>query len=340
MSRSLMPRQVAWLIAAVFAVTFTTVGIIAVVARAGGPSAAAALVLYVALQAWVLVPGLREPLAPPIAAALAVGSTAVAVLSALGLPPDAADRSTVWYVSAVGGLLVAIAARGRPIAAWIGYLGLLAHTLVTLAPTPIATSGIVAVGVWIGAAQILMRTLDGAVRDSRRIEEAERAASGWVAAQEAVLLERRVRIAQTTLVAAPMLEIIAASGGRLEEAQREECLRLEAALRDEIRGRRLLDDGVREAVRAARARGVHVTLLDEGGIDDLDRIDLARVRSEISGALHVTDVDRIVVRTVASDSETAVTVVGLRRVEASGGDWDGEDDEVELWREIPRRLDG
>ena len=59
---------------------------------------------------------------------------------------------------------------------------------------------------------------------------------------------------------------------------------LEAAIRDEIRGRMLLTDAVRAEVQRARERGTTVTLLDEGGIDDLDEATRDRVLSRLAEA--------------------------------------------------------
>ncbi len=101
----------------------------------------------------------------------------------------------------------------------------------------------------------------------------------------------------------------------------------------------LLTDVVRTEVHRARQRGVIVTLLDEGGIDDLDEAVRDRVLSRLAEAIATSTADRLIARTAAEGSATAVTVVGL--VDAVGDDEgaasdDTEDLEVELWLEIPR----
>ena len=61
---------------------------------------------------------------------------------------------------------------------------------------------------------------------------------------------------------------------------------LEAAIRDEIRGRMLLTDAVRERGAARPRDGARVvTLLDEGGIDDLDEPTRDRVLSRLAEAV-------------------------------------------------------
>jgi hypothetical protein len=138
-----------------------------------------------------------------------------------------------------------------------------------------------------------------------------------------------------------MLAEIVRRGGDLTEAERRECRYLEGAIRDEIRGRRLLNDDVRRQVMDARRRGVVVSLLDEGGIDDLDERSLGVVLKRLADAIRGTTTDKLIVRTVPRSSKTAVTVVGLRMFDdgnANALGADTEDDEVDLWLEIPRPI--
>ena len=112
---------------------------------------------------------------------------------------------------------------------------------------------------------------------------------------------------------------------------------LEAAIRDEIRGRMLLTDAVRGEVQRARERGITVTLLDEGGIDDLDEPSRDRVLSRLAEAVARSNADRIIARTAAEGSPVAVTVVGLREPPDGAAPAQNTDDlEVEFWIEIPR----
>jgi hypothetical protein len=154
-------------------------------------------------------------------------------------------------------------------------------------------------------------------------------------------MERQLRLRQTYRVAAPMLAEIVRRGGDLTEAERRECRYLEGAIRDEIRGRRLLNDDVRREVMDARRRGVVVSLLDEGGIDDLDQSGLEVVLRRLADAIRGTTTDKLIVRTVPRSSKTAVTVVGLRMSDdgaANALGAESDDDEVDLWLEIPRPL--
>ena len=90
----------------------------------------------------------------------------------------------------------------------------------------------------------------------------------------------------------------------------------------------------------ARRRGATVTLLDEGGIDDLSDDELERVLNRLALAIHETGADKVIARTVPEGSDVAITVVGLRSVgdgeSVALGQDSLEDDEVDLWLEIPR----
>lgn len=196
--------------------------------------------------------------------------------------------------------------------------------------------------VWVGVSHVVSNGVAKATRDGQRFARAEREATDWQAAQEAHVFERQFRLDQTSMMALGMLQTVQSSGGELTDEQRQECLHLEGAIRDEIRGRKLLNDAVREQVMRARRRGATVTLLDEGGIDDLSDEDLDRVLNRLATALGGTDADKVIARTVPEGSDVAVTVVGLRTVGDGSASALGqealEDDEVDLWLEIPRSV--
>ena len=98
----------------------------------------------------------------------------------------------------------------------------------------------------------------------------------------------------------------------------------------------LLTDAVRAEVQRARERGTLVTLLDEGGIDDLDEPTRDRVLSRLAEAVAGSRADRIIARTAAEGSPVAVTVVGLQEPDSGAHSENTDDLEVEFWLEIPR----
>jgi hypothetical protein len=245
-----------------------------------------------------------------------------------------------WYVAAVGTLMTITSTRRRHTFAWIGSAFLVVQTILWAGPGALAGIGVIGSVVWVAVAHVLSTGMAKASRDAQRFALAEREATDWQAAQEAHVFERQFRLGQTSSMALDMLRTVEESNGRLTEEQRQECLHLEGAIRDEIRGRKLLNDSVRDQVMSARRRGATVTLLDEGGIDDLSDDDLERVLNRLADALAGTDADKVIARTVPEGSDVAITVVGLRTVGDGSASALGqealEDDEVSLWLEIPR----
>ncbi len=247
-----------------------------------------------------------------------------------------------WYVAAVGTLMTITAVR-LPAGLRLGRhrRSSIVQTVFWSGPAALGAIGVIGSAAWVGGRATSSRTRSprpSATPGASR--SAEREATEWQAAQEAHLNERQFRLGQTSVMALPMLRTHPAEPRRTSSpAQRAECLHLEGAVRDEIRGRKLLNDAVREQVMLARRRGTTVTLLDEGGIDDLDERELDRVLSRLALALRDTTADKVIARTVPEGSEVAVTVVGLRSTgdgSASALGHDADDDEVELWLEIPR----
>lgn len=301
----------------------------------------AAMVLYaVATVAALLAGTTRMPIW--LAAFVLAAAIALPLLVTSQLEPDreGGNSYATWYVAAIGTLLTIVCTRRRPGFAWAGIGFLIAQTVLWAGPEALAGIGVIGSAAWVGVAHIITRALAKAVRDSASFSLAERGATDWQAAQEAHLNERQFRLGQTSVMALPMLRTIQQTGGDLSDAQRAECLHLEGAIRDEIRGRKLLNDAVREQVMLARRRGTTVNLLDEGGIDDLEDGDLDRVLGRLAEALRGTTADKIIARTVPEGSDVAVTVVGLRSSDDGHASLLGhdslEDDEVELWLEIPR----
>jgi len=332
-----VPRYLIVATAAVFSAYHVLLGIVSIgVVNMVGP-VIAAMMLYAAATAISLMPG-RELRMP-----LWLGAFNLAVVVALPLLVSAVldprrEGGTgygTWYIAAVGTLLTITATRRRSVFAWAGIVFLVVHTLLWAGPASLITLGVGGSITWVAVADILSRAMAKATKDARRFALAEREATDWQAAQEAHVFERQFRLGQTSSMALSMLRQIEETGGELTDEQRRECLNLEGAIRDEIRGRRLLNDEVREQVMIARRRGATVSLLDEGGLDDLTDRDLNRVLNALADALRDTDADKLIARTVPEGTEVAITVVGLRGStdDELGSD---EDDEVALWLEIPR----
>ncbi|MEO6201230.1 MAG: hypothetical protein ABIX44_08715 [Cryobacterium sp.] len=334
-----VPRRLVLALAALFSTYHVVLGIYSLGAPDHPAPAIVAICLYSVATMLSLWP------TGPVRMPLWLGLFNVAVCAAIpllvgsqldGTSPN--NGYATWYVAAVGTLMTITATRKQQAASLVGVGFLMVHTIIWAGPAALGSMGVIGSVVWVVVAILTSRALAKAGRDARQYALAEREATEWQAAQEAHLDERQVRLAHTIRLAAPMLRRIIGRSGELDEEERQECRYLEAAVRDEIRGRKLLNDAVRQEVMAARRRGALVTLLDEGTIDDLAGDDLEAVLNRLAEAIGSTKADKIIARTSANGSETAITVVGLSSadpsVSALGQDSPG--DEVDLWLEIPR----
>ncbi|MGV3734051.1 MAG: hypothetical protein ACO1N6_11710 [Microcella sp.] len=338
-----VPRALIVTMAAIFSAYHIVLGLYTIDVPANPIPVLAAMALYAGATTVSLLPGQPERMPTSRAIANVLVCIAMALLIAPQLDParEGGLGYATWYVAAIGTLMTITSTRRRHLFAWIGIAALVVHTIVWGGPGLLLGIGVIGSAAWVAVSHILSRALLKASADAARFARAEREATDWQAAQEAHLYERQFRLGQTSTMAVPMLRAIEQSGGELTEEQRQECLHLEGAIRDEIRGRRLLDDEVRREVMAARRRGVTVTLFDEGGLDELDDPSLARVLGTLAEAIRSTSATRVIARTAPPDSDIAVTVVGLTpsataRARELGESDDDDDDAVDLWLEIPR----
>lgn len=308
----------------------------------------ACMVLYAAATGVALfVPG----------RALPIWATCFSLATAIVMPIVASPVSeihsglaqTTWWIAAVGTLMVILVVRGRGPFAWVGVGFLTVHGIAWAGLESLGSLGVLGSVSWVAIATGFAAAMNRATRVTRDFVRAEQETADWQAAQDAHVFERQFRLSQTTRMALPMLQRIIDTGGDLDDAERAECLHLEQAIRDEIRGRSLLSEDVREEVMRLRRRGATVQLHDDGGLDDLEIDDLRRVHARIADALRqAREADNVIVRTVSEGSESAVTVVGLRldlaasesaALGAGADDDDGdEDDSVVVWLEIPRHV--
>ncbi|MGV8884462.1 MAG: hypothetical protein ACOH1T_02575 [Microbacteriaceae bacterium] len=299
-----------------------------------------AMVLYAIATTISLLPWGRVRMPIWMAAFNVAVVVAIPLLVTQELDPsrEGGNGYATWYVAALGTIMTITSTRKRHIFAWIGIAFLAVQTVLWAGFPALGGIGVIGSISWVAVSHILSSGMAKATKDAQRFALAEREATDWQAAQEAHVFERQFRLGQTSSSALPVLRHIEECDGNLTEAERLDCLHLEGAIRDEIRGRKLLSDAVREEVMLARKRGAVVTLLDEGGLDDLSDRELERVHRTLAEAIRSTAADKVIIRTASEASETAVTVVALRSaLDADDATLDPSgDDEVDLWLEIPR----
>lgn len=246
--------------------------------------------------------------------------------------PDARTQPfATWVIGAVGALMTIVMLRRRPWMAWTGFVAASVSISLWIGPLTALALGLVGSIVWVTTAQLLMIALDRAAHDTVQLAELQQAASAWQASQSGRQRERRVQVQRALQIAGPILGRTIETGGNLRPAERLEARLAEGRLRDELRGPRLLDDVVRTELEAARRRGITVTMLDEGGLEDLPEAELAAVRAELADILRSASSSRLIIRTSPHD-QVAVTIVGR----SGDGESLSDEDSVELWHEIPR----
>lgn len=201
-----------------------------------------------------------------VVSVLAVGLAVVAVL------PPGRPGYALWFPGLVWLPCAGLALRGHPALAVVGAVGSALTTLAWAWTEPgvafgadglyrvVSPTAVVVVAVVVAR---LMRQYGEEVERAHAEQlEAARLSAGARSAEG----ERRVRLAQIEQIAAPVL-VRLRDGEEVDARLATECRLLEAALRDGIRGRHLIDAAVRETLWAARTRGVEVTLLDDSGTE-------------------------------------------------------------------------
>lgn len=279
-----------------------------------------------------LTAGSRGPSQMPLGIAMLSIVVAAIVPTAVmtSVPPEARELSyATTFLGAIGVLLTVVVIRRRTRVAWCGVALLAIGAIVWLGPHLALALGLTGSVMWVLTAQLLLRGLDRLARDSVRLVELQHAAVAWGRSQDARRRERRVRVQFALRTAGPVLERVIASGGELNAAERLQARVAEGALRDYLRGGRLLDQDVRRELDAARARGIAVTMVDDGGLDLISGAELREIRQQLAQAIAGAESGRLIIRT-SRRAETAVSVVG--RSNAS----DSDEDDVSLWVEIAR----
>lgn len=230
----------------------------------------------------------------------------------------------LWMAGHRAPPLVAVSCLLLQVTLWAGPLGMIRLGLA--AETAVVIAGL-----------LMHRAMERVSAATRAATRQERETTIWQSEQDAFRLERQMRLDLASRNTTPVLQRIIDLGGHLDDATRAECRVLEQTLRDEIRGRHLLNDNVRNAIRAHRERGAVVQVLDDGGLDDLAPCALNPLLDELATRLAPIRSTRVVIRTGHADSAAAITIVATTPDEtaaALGIEDDAE--QVDLWATIPR----
>jgi hypothetical protein len=243
----------------------------------------------------------------PVLASILVSST---------LPHTLSLGYLNWYLGASSFLMFFLALRNRILWAWCG---LLAMCVATVTWVLLLGFGILdGINLVVRHAGILLIGTFFAVafsRASSRIETLQAVQSHRSALESAAEAAIDIRVSKTAEldgIARGMLTKIAA-GEQLSMQDRADCLLMEANLRDSVRAQALHREPVIGEARAARARGVEVTLLDDSGIGLSaglqDVQELTRLAGIVADELRGTRRGRLTARVLPIDREILATVI-------------------------------
>ncbi|MEN9970441.1 MAG: hypothetical protein RLZZ229_649 [Actinomycetota bacterium] len=225
-----------------------------------------------------------------------------------------------WYVLGIGTLMATTAIRGHLVIAWAGTAALIIEILLWGGWERFGSTGLPGALALIVTGHAISVGLQRAAKEAADFQEqAEQSVIASTMASSAEKI-RTERLGQTLGTALPMLTKIAQQSTGLTEDEKAAALLLEAQLRDEIRGRGLLTDKIRAAVKAARVRGVTVLLLDEGGLDELEPGQRSELMDRVVDAIGQVQSGRLTIRSPKGES-WRVTVAAVRPGQNSPDLW-------------------
>ncbi|WP_247601542.1 hypothetical protein [Gordonia paraffinivorans] len=303
--------------------------------------------VFFAVACFLIVDAPRDPLPVHMTVILCVLAVAGVTATLFSLPfPPTHVMQTGPPIGASVIVLAFVAVRGRPAAAWTGSVVI---SVVATVWGHVSTRGAFwGLGATLpGYAIMIMGSLFSLmlrpmVRRLYAIREADERQAALDAAAAAAAEERSRRLEVLDHLARPILTRIAER--REFGADDVETARLiEAQLRDGIRAPGLDLPEIREAAWRARRRGVHVVLLDDGGLSAVGQAESVlgrrRLAATVAVLLDATRRGRVTVRvhppgravlaTMAVDADDGTYLVELdlaghaRESVLAGGDPDG-----------------
>jgi hypothetical protein len=269
-----------------------------------------AIGICAALMFVVTRPGRGRTL-PLTHAWLAVAGVVLIDLLVMSVLPDGVHPGyAAWHCGAIEMLMVTVAMRNRIALAWLGiglfaildFSGSMLHRLTVVDGLAMVITPLM----WIGIATAVNGVLRRCVDQARFYTSREKESAARLAREDARRLAQTEWTKELERATRPMLETIAA--GQLSENDRNDCILLEARLRDQIRGRALATPEVLRAARAARARGTRVDIFDDRGAA-LPSAVLQEASAKLAAALNRASGGSIKGRALPAGSGTAVTIL-------------------------------
>jgi hypothetical protein len=235
----------------------------------------------------------------------------IPLLMAASVSGSHRDNHSTWYVAGVATLMAVIALRQHKVLAWFGVILMSTQLLLWGGIGLLFSAGIFGALMLVTAAHAASVTMASSEKAAGDYREQALATSAATAAKSAARNERQLRVEQALGAALPILNKIEQQAGNLSPQDRQQALALEAILRDQIRGRHFDSPKLLSEIFAARARGVEVQVLDDGGLDQLSEREREKLLAEVANRVATVVAGRLVLRSVADETWT-VSVTATR----------------------------
>ncbi len=263
--------------------------------------AVAAIALYLAALGLSLSdrPGLR--LKDSKAAFSLVAAMLISLFMAGSISAVHGDGHATWHVAGIATLMAIIALRQHKVLAWFGLTIMPLEVFIWRGIDQLFNAGIFGAVMIVSAAHAASVTLSSTSKAASEFREQASATAAATAAKSAARAERQSRVDKALDAALPLLNKIASLGGALTESQKREAIELEAMLRDQIRGRNFDLPELLAEVANARARGVEIQLLDDGGLEQLPEPQRQALLKEVAAHVAKVESGKLVLRSVAGE---------------------------------------
>jgi hypothetical protein len=213
-----------------------------------------------------------------------------------------------WVVMGTALILTATAVRQQARFALIGLALLLGVLIVEYGAGAASTAGLAGALVFVLAGLGVSRGIARTTREMSKFKAKEVESRSKIAELEAASLERQRRLSQVLGTAVPLLSVIRDMKSPLDEELKQSAKIVEATLRDNLRGRDLLNLAMTNEVQRLRNLGVEVLILDEGGTESLSSTERNDLLNKAVTALQVVTQGRVTIRSPKAD-EFKLTVV-------------------------------
>ena len=213
-----------------------------------------------------------------------------------------------WVVMGTALILTATAVRQQARFALIGLALLLGVLIVEYGQGAAATAGLAGALVFVLAGLGVSRGIARTTREMATFKAKEVESRSKIAELEAASLERQQRLSQVLGTAVPLLSVIKDMQAPLSDDLRQSAKLVEATLRDNLRGRDLLNLAMTNEVQRLRNLGVEVLILDEGGTESLSSTERNELLNKAVTALQIVTQGRVTIRSPKAD-EFKLTVV-------------------------------